>query len=244
VRDIIELVDVGVSFAGEMVVKELTLGFFRGRTTVIIGTSGSGKSQLLKAAAGLVIPEEGEVLFEGRDIGRMNYREYQQMQARTGFMFQDAALWANMSLREHLSLPVLAAEPHLQEEEVDRRIDQAMEEVDLLRDPGVRPAALSQGERKLLSYLRATITDPEVLFLDEPTSFLDLKGSRLLVAGIDRYREEDKTLVVATHDQALGAHIADHLVVLHKGRVVAEGPHYDVMESDDPAVREVLQDLR
>lgn len=243
-RDIIELVGVGITFAGETVVSDISLGFPRGRTVVVIGATGSGKSQLLKAAAGLVIPEEGEVLFEGRDIGKMNYRDYQRMQARTGFMFQDAALWSNMSLREHLSLPMLAAEPQLHEEELDRRIAAAMADVDLLRDPGSRPAALSQGERKLLSYLRATVTDPEVIFLDEPTSFLDLKGSRLVVSGIDRFREEQKTLIVATHDQALGARIADLLVVLHRGRVVAAGPHYDIMESDDPAVREVLQDLR
>jgi phospholipid/cholesterol/gamma-HCH transport system ATP-binding protein len=146
------LENVSLSFGTRLALDELNLAFRRGITTVIIGTSGSGKSLALKTSAGLLFPDEGEAYFEGRKIAMMNETEYQHMQSRTGFHFQDAALWANKSLKENLTLPLMAGKVNLSDREIDERVEEAFGSVNLDVDPESRPASISMGQRKMVSF--------------------------------------------------------------------------------------------
>jgi len=237
------LENVSLSFGTRLALDELNLAFRRGITTVVIGTSGSGKSLALKTSAGLLFPDEGEAYFEGRKIAAMNETEYQLMQSRTGFHFQDAALWANKSLKENLTLPLMAGKVNLSDREIDERVEAAFGSVNLDVDPESRPASISMGQRKMVSFLRATITHPEILFLDEPSTFMDAGSIRQLVSRIEAYKDEGRTILMATHDRRIGEKLADEVVVLFHGRLVASGPYKEVLASQDPALMAVLRDL-
>ena len=239
----IVLNDVTIRFDGRAALDGLSLEFQRGKSTAVIGSSGSGKSLVLKCAAGLIFPEEGNVLFEGRSIASMGEREYQQMQAQTGFHFQDAALWANKSLGENLSLPLLAADPDLSDYVLRVKVAESFSSVKLDLDPSLRPAAISMGQQKMVSFLRATITRPEILFLDDSLSFMDHAGSRQLMARIEEFKDAGGTIIIATHDREFSGRLADRVVVLSDGRMVATGPYQEVMSSQDPALLPVLRDL-
>ena len=237
------LKEVSVLFGERPALDELSLSFRRGLTTVITGASGSGKSLALKAGAGLIVPDYGTVYFEGRSIQSMGEQEYQEMQARTGFHFQDAALWSNKSLKENLALPLLAADPGQTDASITGRIAEAFESVGLAVDESLRPAAVSMGQRKMISFLRAVITGPDILFLDDPGSFLDLGSLRKLLARVEKFKEDGVTIAVATNSLLIGETLADRIMVLSEGRLIAEGPYRDIMDSDDPELAAVLRDL-
>ena len=239
----IVLEDITVVFGDRAALDGLNLRIRRGVTTAVLGVSGSGKSLALKVAAGLLTPDDGRVLFEGEPIASMNEQEYQAMQARTGFHFQDAALWANKSLRENLSLPLLASDTGLSNREVNAFVTAAFASVDLRLDPDLRPAAISMGQRKMVSFLRATVTRPEILFLDDPGSFMDHVSLRQLLARVEEAKERGVSIVLATHDRVLARQLADDVAVLKDGRLVAEGAYSDVMASEDPELQELLREL-
>ncbi len=235
--------NVTVSFGGRAALDELNLSFKRGECTMVVGGSGSGKSLALKAAAGLIVPDEGTVYFEGRSVFSMGDAEYQKMQARTGFHFQDAALWANKSLWENLSLPLLAVDSTLSDDWISTRIDEAFASVGLNLDSSLRPASISTGQRKMISFLRAVITEPEILFLDDPDSFLDMGSLRKLLARAVEFKRRGVTIIVATNNKMIGEALADTVAVLSEGRVVAEGPYQDIMNTDDPVIAPILRHL-
>ena len=235
--------EVTVSFGERAALDGLSLSFRRGMCTMILGASGSGKSLALKVAAGLIVPDDGAVFFEGRPIFSMGDDEYQRMQARTGFHFQDAALWANKSLKENLSLPLLAADPTLSDSWINARIIEAFDSVGLELDSSLRPASVSMGQRKMVSFLRAVITEPEILFLDDPGSFLDLGSLRQLLARVVAFKERGVTVIVATNSRMIGEVLADSVAVLADGRILAEGSYADIMNSDEEAIASVLRDL-
>jgi ABC-type transporter Mla maintaining outer membrane lipid asymmetry ATPase subunit MlaF len=239
----LRLEDVSVFFGGFPALDGVSLEIQRGLTTAVIGSSGSGKTLLLKCAAGLVFPEEGEVFFDGRSIRNMGDEEYRLMQGRTGFHFQDGALWANKSLKENLSLPLLAVDPDMPSGEIDRRVAEAFASVNLDVDPLSRPASISMGQQKIVSFLRATINRPEILFLDDSLSFLDHGASRLLISRIEDFKRSGTTLLITTHDREITGRFADRVAVLHDGRLAAEGPYTEVMASEDALLKPILREL-
>jgi len=235
----------GVSqyFNGRAALDDLSIDFPLGKTTTVVGGSGSGKSLVLKCAAGLLFPDEGQVFFEGKSISGMREKDYQMMQARTGFHFQDAALWANKSLGENLSLPLLSTNPDFTDIDLKMRVAESFDSVGLNLDPSARPASISMGQRKLVSFLRATITGPEILFLDDPLAFMDRAGTRQLLARIRDFRDAGATIIIATHDKELIGGMADRIAVLSDGRMAASGNLQDVVSSIDSDLQTLLREL-
>ncbi len=236
--------NVSVLFGEHAALDGVNLSFRRGAVTAVIGASGSGKSLVLKSAAGLIFPEKGRVYFEGQDIAAMNETDYRQMQARTGFHFQDAALWANKSLKENLTFPLLAANPDLPDELLDRLVEEAFEAVGLDVDKNIRPAAISMGQRKMISFLRAVVSRPEILFLDDPASFLDGVSIRRLIGQVKKARQDGVTIVMADHNLSLDEELAEYVAVLDRGHLVVYGSCRDVLNSPDREVRSVLEQLK
>jgi len=238
----IELQNVAVELGGQPILREVDLTLPAGRATAILGGSGCGKTVLLKTVAGLVTPTGGRVLYDGRDLAALTDRENRLLQTRTGFGFQDAALWANMNLASNLDLPLQAKYPDLDTTTRRRRIDDVLEEFDLEMDLTIRPVALSEGQQKVFSFLRALIPGPEVLFLDKPIAGLDGRWADLVLRKLRQLRDQGVTLVTVSSDPEVTTELADQLVILCRGRLLAAGPRKEILASPRPELQAILHD--
>lgn len=191
-----------------------------GQITLVHGHSGAGISVLLKTVAGLIRPTRGEVLYDGTDIATLREREMRKLQTRTGFMFQDVALWANMPLASNLHLPLEAKFPNLSADERKQIIDEALKQSGFTVDLNKRPVELSLGQQKFLSFLRAIIPGPEALMLDEPLSGMDRHWAEIVINKLRELRARGTTLVFGSHNSQMSSDLADHLVVLHHGQIL------------------------
>lgn len=236
----IELKNLAVDLGGQSVLRDINLTLMPGQITVILGRSGSGLSVLLKTAAGLIPPSSGQVLYDGCSLDSLGEQEKRRIQTRTGFMFQDAALWANMSLAANLHLPLQAKFPDLDEEARRKKIEVALQRCGLSVDLDRRPVELSVGQQKFLSFLRAVIPGPEALLLDEPIAWMDRRWAEIVIRELTEQRAKGTTLALGSHDSETSFDMADRLVVLHQGRVLAEGTRDDVRRSAHPEIREIL----
>lgn len=236
----IELQKVTVERGGRRILDGVDAVFESGRLTLVLGRSGAGLTTLLKTAAGLIEPNAGRVLHDGRALADLDARERRALQIRTGFVFQDAALWANSSLLANLDLPLQAKFPDLGPAARRERIDSALNSCGFAADLNQRPAMLSLGQRKVVSFLRAVVPDPEALFLDDPTGWLDPHWRRALLRIVAERRRRGTTLVLAGHGVRQDEAPADRMVVLHRGRVLAAGGRDEVLAAADPQVAAIV----
>jgi phospholipid/cholesterol/gamma-HCH transport system ATP-binding protein len=232
-------------FSGaEVVFTDVTISVPARSTTLVMGPSGSGKSALLKVAAGLIPPDTGTVTLLGSRLGTLAKPEERELRRRNGFVFQDAALWQNLTVYQNLALPLQYHGVTESAAEVERRVRALAGEFGMQRRIDLRPAQLSAGERKMVSFLRAIILDPEVLFLDEPTSFVDHHGAELIIGRLRELKKRGTTMVASTHSAKISSQLADYLVVLDSGGgVVAQGTFGDVVHAADRRVKEILSDV-
>jgi phospholipid/cholesterol/gamma-HCH transport system ATP-binding protein len=240
---IITLEDVWVSSEGFDIIKGVSVSFPRGKSTIIAGPSGCGKSSLLKAAAAIIPAAEGKVLYSGQDVTGMNQRELAVLQSNTGFVFQDAALWANRSMYQNVSIPVEYHFPDLTAGEVRQRVMAVLERTGLDDQSGLRPSRLSTGEQKVVSFCRALVIDPDVIFMDEPTQSVDRAKRAIVLDMIREFKGAGKTLITVTHDPQLTSWLADYLVLLKAGELVEQGPFYQVRNSTNRTTQEILRDV-
>ena len=241
--DLLVLDGVRLLSQGFEVLKGVSVRFPKGQATVIMGPSGCGKSTLLKVAAGLLLPEEGRVLLEGEELSRLSDRRLKGFRRRNGFVFQDGALWGNQTIFDNLALPVRFHEPQADPQEVRRRVMGTLGRLAMSDQAALRPAQLSAGEHKLISFLRGTILEPDIVFLDEPTSSIDHVMAERITTMIRQLRERRCTIITVTHDAGLTSLIADHLVVMKDGRILETGPFEAVRSSRDPEVVAVLSEV-
>jgi phospholipid/cholesterol/gamma-HCH transport system ATP-binding protein len=237
---IIELDKVTITTDVYTVLTDISLPFQKGKSTVIIGPSGCGKSILLKTAAGLTIPDLGRILVDGRNILRLSARALKRFRRENGFVFQDAALWANLTIFENLALPLRFHFPELSKDQVARRVEALLEKTGLRDEAASRPERLSIGEQKMVSFLRALVTRPSLIFLDEPTLSIDRRVARIIYDMIRELKTAGCTLITVTHDPDLTSWLADYLVVLNQGKIVKYGPFDEVKSSPDPMVQSIL----
>lgn len=242
-EELISVRDVHLTLGGYAALRAVNAGFAAGKSTVIMGPSGCGKSTLLKVAAGLIPADAGSVLYKGKNIFQMSERAALDMRRSNGFVFQDGALWENKTLYENLALPLQIHFPGLSRHEMDRRIARSLEHAGLAESAKERPTALSGGERKVAAFLRALITDPTLLFLDEPTLSIDHAMTAKINGMIRELKARGSTIVAVTHDPELTAQLADRLVVMDAGQVIAAGDFDDVRQSHNARVRAILSQL-
>ena len=233
-----------VSFTDQQIpiLTDLSLEFEPACVTVLLGGSGSGKSTVLKSTAGLIPITTGTVKYGEKSIYGLNQKEYARMQQHTGFMFQDSALWANKNIQENLSLPLQIADSKARSEDVERKVKEALELFSMTPYMKSRPSGLSAGERKIVSFLRAIITEPDILFLDEPTTFIDRESVLKLIKRLFRFKEEGKTILMVTHDMNLARSLGDYIVFLHEGKTVLYDTVARCMASDNTLWRNFMAD--
>ncbi len=238
----IELKGVHFSSEGYEILKDISFGFPRGRSTIITGPSGCGKSTLLKAACGIMPPDRGSVLINGTEILQMSDRELTEVRKSVGFVFQDGALWENRSVYMNVALPL---EYHwsLSEKQIEDRVLRILRRMGLEDQRHLRPAQLSTGERKAVSFCRAMICDPRIVFMDEPTQSTDRETAAIMLEMIRELKADGRTLITVTHDPKLTSWLADYLVILRHGALVEAGEFAAVRSSRNPVTQSVLADV-
>ena len=211
-----------------------------GETMVILGGSGSGKSTLLRTLVGLEIPSSGEIWIQGKDFASISEDERDELRKKMGMSFQGGALFGSMTVGENVALP-LREHTHLDDSTIEIMVRLKLDQVGLSGFENYMPAQLSGGMKKRAAIARALAMDPEILFFDEPSAGLD----PIIAAGIDELILKLKkafriTIVVVTHELASAFLIADRMIVLDKGVIVANGTTKELQASQQPRVRQFL----
>lgn len=229
-----------VQYGDREVLHGLTFEIAHGETVVIIGGSGSGKSTLLRTLVGLEKPSSGDVLIKGVDITRASAGARDDIRKKIGVAFQGGALIGSLSVGQNIALPLLE-HTALKPTTIEVMVRIKLEQVGLSGFENYSPAQLSGGMRKRAAFARALAMDPEILFFDEPSAGLD----PITAAGIDDLildlkKAYSMTMVVVTHELASAFLIADRIILLDRGNIVAEGPVQEVRDSQHPRVRQFL----
>ncbi len=236
----IDVRDLWKSFNGNQVLKGVNLKVWPGTTSVILGGSGSGKTVLMKHIMGLFKPDRGEVIVDGENITRMDRRELSRFRTRMGMVFQSSALFDSLTVFENVAFP-LREHTKLSEEEIEARVKEKLAVVELYEVEQKYPAELSGGMRKRVALARAIVREPKLVLYDEPTTGLDPLTTESVDEMIIGARQKlGVTSVVISHDIGSTFHIADHVAMLHDGRIVEEGPPDKVRHSQEPHTRHFL----
>lgn len=237
----VELRDIVLLRGDHLVLDGLSATFPAGTTTVLLGPAGSGKSMVLKTAAGLAVFDSGSVSVGGQDLSLLGHREEREFQRYSGFLFQDGALWANQTVHDNIGLPLAVHEARQPISRRERRIVDIARSVGYCGELSLRPAALSTGEQKLVSLARALVLDPPLVFLDEPTASLDDASSERVVALVSELKKRGRTIVIVSRDTRLIAETADFLCVVTAGKVTVSGPARDVAASIGGSLHRALR---
>ena len=239
-RVAISLRDLRVCYGAREILHGINFDVMAGETLVILGGSGSGKSTLLRTLVGLERPTSGEIWINGKDLVSISQDDLYEIRKRTGMSFQGSALFGSMTVGENVALP-LREHTKLEDSTIEIMLRLKLEQVGLAGFEYHMPSQLSGGMKKRAAVARALAMDPEILFFDEPSAGLD----PIIAAGIDQLILELKkafrmTIIVVTHELASAFLIADRMVLIDKGNIVAIGTVDEMRASTQPRVRQFL----
>ncbi len=238
---LIEYQNIRKSFGSKKVFEGLSLAIERGETMTIIGGSGTGKTILLKMLLKLMLPNQGEILFGGKNILKMDEEATRSLRRRMGMLFQGGALFDSLTVAENIAYP-LNEHFDLSETEINKRV---AEKLNLVGLPGVEemtPADLSGGMKKRIALARAIATDPEVILYDEPTTGLDPTNTHRINNLIrDLQKKLKVTSIVVTHDMGSAFAIADRLALLDGGKIEFVGTPEQAKKSENKTVRDFIE---
>jgi phospholipid/cholesterol/gamma-HCH transport system ATP-binding protein len=239
-RTVLSLREVRVSYGEREILHGINFDVKAGETLVILGGSGSGKSTLLRTLVGLEKPSSGEIWINGQNIAAISNDALYEIRKRTGMSFQGGALFGSMTVGENVALP-LREHTQLEDSTIEIMLRLKLEQVGLAGFEYHMPSQLSGGMKKRAAVARALAMDPEILFFDEPSAGLD----PIIAAGIDQLILELKrafrmTIIVVTHELASAFLIADRMVLIDKGNVIAIGTTEEMRNSTQPRVRQFL----
>jgi phospholipid/cholesterol/gamma-HCH transport system ATP-binding protein len=237
----IQLKNVHKAFGPKRVLQGFTLDVPEGETMVIIGYSGTGKSVAIKHIVGLLDPDQGEVWVDGQRVDQLSRRDLYALRARIGYVFQFAALFDSMTIGENVAMG-LRKQGELSEAEIQDRVKEALDLVDLPGVEGRFPAELSGGMRKRVGIARSIALRPKYILYDEPTTGLDPVTSAVIDQLMVRMREKlGVTGVVITHDMRSAYTVGTRIAMLYEGRVRWEGTIDEIHETSDPIVRQFTE---
>lgn len=236
----IEVRDLVRSFDGRKVLEGISFKVKRGETLVILGGSGCGKSTLLRHIIGSLKPDAGEIFLMGKETTRMPEAEFAEVRKKFGMLFQGSALLNSITVGDNVALP-LQEHTNLSPDIIEIMVKMKTSMVGLTGFENLMPSQISGGMKKRVALARAIAMDPEMLFCDEPTAGLDPVMTAVVDVLInDLCKKLGMTAVVVTHDMASVYRIADHIVMLHLGKVIFEGTAPQIRESKDPIVQQFI----
>jgi phospholipid/cholesterol/gamma-HCH transport system ATP-binding protein len=249
--DAVEFIDTYKSFGRNHILRGLNMGLPEGMVSMILGPSGTGKSVCIKHMVGLLYPDQGDIVVHGESVPNMADDDLFEMRKKFGLLFQDGALFGSMNVFDNVAFP-LRQHTEKGEDEVNDIVTRRLNEVGLGSHGDKLPNELSGGMRKRAGFARALVLEPDIVLFDEPDSGLDpvrtaLLGELILEIHRDmmdeakeKQREHLPTFAVITHDIMSARRVADYINVLWKGRIVEAGPAEDMLNSENPFIRQFL----
>lgn len=236
----IEVKNIHKTFGDNHVLRGISAEFKEGMCNLIIGGSGSGKTTLLKCMVGLHEPDEGSVIYDGRDFTRMNFESRIEIRTEIGMLFQGSALFDSMNVEENIMFPLNMFTDKPRKEKLER-VNFCLERVNLADKNKLFPAELSGGMKKRVGIARAIAMNPKYLFVDEPNSGLDPKTSIVIDDLIQELTEEYKTTtIVVTHDMNSVMGIGENIIFLHQGEKWWEGSNKEISNTDNQELNDFV----
>ncbi len=236
----IEVKNVRKSFDGKVVLQDVSAKMEPGKTSLIIGTSGSGKTVFMKVLIGLYAPDSGEILFEGRDITKMDIKELKELRKQIGMLFQGSALFDSKTVEANVMFP-LDMFTQMNHGEKLKRVNEVLDRVNLKDANSKYPAEISGGMKKRVALARAIVQNPKYLFCDEPNSGLDPQTSLVIDKLVKEITTEfNITTVINTHDMNTVMESGDHIVYLYQGKKQWEGSNKDIIFSKDEKLNQFI----
>lgn len=238
---LVRLVGLHKSFGSLVVLDGVNLDLHAGQTTVILGPSGTGKSVLLKHIIGLLRPDRGEIYFESRRIDQLRESQWIEVRRRMGILFQMGALFDSMTVAENVVFP-LVEHADMSAARRAERCEQVLRMVGLGGIQAKMPADLSGGQRKRVALARAIVLEPSVVLYDEPTTGLDpIRADVINELIVSLAKRTGITSIVVTHDMDSATKIADRMVMLYDGKVIADAHPHQFKQSDNEIVQRFIQ---
>jgi phospholipid/cholesterol/gamma-HCH transport system ATP-binding protein len=232
----IEVINISKSFDNKKVLNDISVKFERGKTNLIIGQSGSGKTVLMKCIIGLLGIDTGKILYDGRHFSEMTLNEQKMIRQEIGMMFQGGALFDSMNVEENVMFPINMFTSKTYEEKRDR-VNFCLRRVNLENVNKLYPSELSGGMKKRVAIARAISMNPKYLFCDEPNSGLDPKTSIVIDNLISEITQEYQiTTLINTHDMNSVMEIGDKISFIHKGQLWWEGNSNDILSADNKEI--------
>lgn len=236
----IEIKNIQKSFGDKLVLDDISATMQPGKTNLIIGTSGSGKTVMIKIMIGLMKPDNGQVLYEGRDMTSMDIKELKELRKQLGVMFQGSALFDSKHVQANVMFP-LDMFTNLTRREKIKRVNEVLDRVNLKDVNHKFPAEISGGMKKRVALARALVMNPKYLFCDEPNSGLDPQTSMVIDKLVKELTiEYNMTTVINTHDMNTVMESGDHIVYLYKGKKKWEGSNKDIIFSKDKELNDFI----
>jgi phospholipid/cholesterol/gamma-HCH transport system ATP-binding protein len=236
----IEIKNLCKSFEDKQVLKDVSTVFENGKTNLIIGQSGSGKTVLMKNLVGLLDPTSGEVLYDGRDFVAMSKREKILLRREMGMIFQSAALFDSLTVLENVMFPLdMFSDMTLRER--TKRAQECLDRVNLIGAEGKYPGEISGGMQKRVAIARAIALNPKYLFCDEPNSGLDPKTSLVIDELLHSITQEfNMTTIINTHDMNSVMGIGENIVFIYEGHKEWQGVSTDIMHSKNQKLTDFI----
>lgn len=236
----IEVKNIHKSFGEEEILKGIDAKFEKGKTNLIIGQSGSGKTVFLKCLLGLFKPDEGQILYNGEEYSSFSEEEQRELRQKMGMVFQGGALFDSMTVAENVDFP-LKMFTRQRKNERQERVSRVLKRVNLEKAENKFPSEISGGMQKRVSIARAIVNDPKYLFCDEPNSGLDPKTATVIDNLIQEItREYDITTVINTHDMNSVLEIGENIVFLKEGNLAWKGNKDEIFKTDNETVTDFV----
>ncbi len=230
------------SFGNLHVLIDLNLELERGESVVVLGKSGSGKSVLIKCIIGLLKPDKGTIEMFGENIPDLNEEKLDALRAKVGFLFQSNALYDSMTVRGNLEFPLRRHWIHFSQEEVNKRVINALNDVGLSHTIDMMPEELSGGMRKRIALARTLILNPEIILYDEPTTGLDpITSNEILDLMKSIQKKYNTASLIISHDMNCVRTASDRVIILYEGRCYASGTFEELIQNTDPKVKQFFQ---
>ncbi|MEY4875001.1 MAG: hypothetical protein RL708_150 [Bacteroidota bacterium] len=238
---VVEIEHLKKSFGSHQVLNDISLKLEKGKNLVVLGKSGSGKSVLIKCLMGLLLPDDGKIILLGKNVADLKEKELNVLRKKVGFLFQSAALYDSMTVRENLEFP-LRDKKEMTKEEKEVLVKEALENVGLENVIDEMPSALSGGMRKRIGLARTLILKPEIILYDEPTTGLDPITSKeisQLILGIQK--KYNTAAIIITHDIECAKITANTMLIIKDGTAIIEGTYQEISTSKDEWVHSFFE---
>ena len=231
--ELIRIENLSKSFGQKVVLENISLNVMQGENLVVFGQSGTGKSVLLKCIIGLLTPDSGDIFIKGKNVTKLKLKELDKIRKQTGFLFQGAALYDSMTVRENLLFTLLRHNP-MSNDEAYEKVIKTLDLVSLVDAVDKMPSELSGGMKKRIGLARSIITDPEIMFYDEPTTGLDpISSKEISQLILDLQQKLKMTSIIVTHDLNCAHIISDRIIFIKDAKIAYKGKIEELAGSDD-----------